>query len=29
MDTEKTKVPKFHEYFNEQTRIRYFQGMRV
>jgi hypothetical protein len=29
MDTEKTKLPKFHEHFNDQTRIRYFQDMRV
>jgi hypothetical protein len=29
MDTGKTKLPKFLEHFNDQTRIRYFQGMRV
>jgi hypothetical protein len=27
MDTEKTELSKFHEHFNDQTRIRDFQGM--
>jgi hypothetical protein len=29
MDAEKTKLSNVHEHFNEQTRIRFFQGMRV
>jgi hypothetical protein len=29
MYTLKAKLPKIHEHFNDQTKIWYFQGMRV